>query len=160
MRNVHIMQGVSGSGKTTYAGRNMPDAKVVSADHYFMQKGKYVFNASRLKEAHATCLLNFITFVRDGLKEIVVDNTNSTVAEIAPYYAIAEAHGYTVGVCTLVCDPRHAYERSKHGVPLSSIESMADRIRRMEPPPWWNQNFIQMMPQEEHPEMLRNPDWR
>ena len=44
---VIVMQGVSGSGKSTYIKNNLPNATVVSADHFFVNAvtGVYEFNS-------------------------------------------------------------------------------------------------------------------
>lgn len=49
MRNVIIMRGVPGSGKSTYVRNRYPEARVVSADRYFTDPatGEYRFDASK-----------------------------------------------------------------------------------------------------------------
>ena len=51
-----IMVGVSGSGKTTWAKTQRPDAVHCSADLYFIQAdGTYKFDAKLLQNAHQSC---------------------------------------------------------------------------------------------------------
>ena len=47
---------------------------------------------------------------------IVVDNTNSTIAEIAPYYATAEALECEAEIVCVDCHPDLAASRNIHGV--------------------------------------------
>lgn len=71
----------------------------------------YRFDPAKLPEAHAQCLKKFIRTAQGNTggalgDVIIVDNTNSTVAEIAPYYAIAEAYGYDTRILRVRCRPR------------------------------------------------------
>ena len=53
-----VMRGLPGSGKSTVVStitRVYPHAVVCSADHYFMNDGKYEYSSSRLKSAHLQC---------------------------------------------------------------------------------------------------------
>jgi predicted kinase len=139
-KTVYIMQGVSGSGKSTYAASLNP-RHVVSADDYFVNEaGEYGFDAALLPEAHAECLRRFVSLVTIGAEgPIVVDNTNTTNAEIAPYYALAESYGYEPTIVSVFCDPKVAHLRNQHGVPLETCLKAAERIRRERErmPPWW-----------------------
>ena len=95
MSKVTLLRGISGAGKSTYAATNYPGAFVVSADSFFTFADGYKFNPTRLGEVHGLCLLNFLDAAQRG-RNVVVDNTNITVEEIAPYYALAEAYGREV----------------------------------------------------------------
>lgn len=142
MRKVIVLQGVSGAGKTTYAQKLLEDygmwVACASADHYFLAH-EYAFKASELPKAHAYCLRNFIRFVEGGADLVVVDNTNTTAVEIAPYMAIAQAYGYEAEIHRLLCDTEVAAQRNVHGVPANSIRAMASRMResRTAFPPRW-----------------------
>jgi predicted kinase len=143
-KTVWIMQGVSGAGKSTFVS---PLAYVVSADHYFMRGFEYHFDASRLGEAHAECLKNFVEAVDSRLNFIVVDNTNTTPVEVAPYYALALAYGYDVVIKHIPCeDLKLAAERNRHGVPLKTIEQQAKRIENFAKhmPPYWNRETVEV----------------
>jgi predicted kinase len=52
---------------------------------------------------------------------IVVDNTNCTIAEIAPYVALAQAYGAEVEIVRINIDPEIAHERNTHGLVLGSV---------------------------------------
>lgn len=134
---VWIYCGVSGAGKTTFISGAHPHAPVCSADDYFMRSGEYRFDASKLSEAHGACLRNFVSLLQDSTDEVVVDNTNTTVAELAPYAALAQAYGYELQIVTLHCDPDIAHTRNRHGVPLDAIRRMNERLLARQLPPWW-----------------------
>lgn len=151
MLEIIIMQGVSGSGKSTYIKNNFPSAIVVSADYYFVNvvTGNYEFNCELLGVAHANCLRSYIDTViawnnkvEDGV--LVVDNTNCTVAEIAPYAAIATAYGHKLKIICLDIDPKVATARNLHGVEESNVIVMAERIMSSSKdlPPYWKREVI------------------
>lgn len=113
---------------------------VVSADFFFSKGGKYRFDPRRLAEAHQECLREFTRMVTAGEKAVVfVDNTNTTVSEIVPYYALAEAHGYEAVVMTFRCSPEEGAARNVHGVSLDACRRMAERLEETNKnlPPWW-----------------------
>ena len=141
MKKVTILRGIPGSGKSTYIKINHPKAVVVSADHYFTDdEGNYRFDPTWLKDAHQACLREFTKCVHDGCVEVVVDNTNVSESEIAPYYALAEAHNYKVEIVTLVANPDLAHKRNVHGVPKPIIDKMHSGIFGL--PPWWNHRVV------------------
>jgi len=96
MSIARIMMGPSGSGKSKIAEAMM--AEVVSADKLpglYREDGSIDF--SLLSDAHNQCLAKFMLCVGHGL-DVTVDNTNTTLVEIAPYIAVANALGATVEV--------------------------------------------------------------
>ena len=147
--HVVIMSGVSGSGKSTEVARLLRDekSKVVSADDFFVVKGEYKFNPSLLGEAHGSCLRRFIAYAKFGLHEdhdlreitIIVDNTNTTTEEIAPYVAIAQAYmAESIELVTVFCDVDVAAGRNRHDVSLNVIEAQYRRIMARKIPPFWD----------------------
>lgn len=146
MIKVIILSGVSGSGKDTYIKRfqiENPTTKtfVVSADHFFIKNGDYVFDPSKLSEAHGSCLRAFIQHIRNFIEDdgvVFVNNTNTTSEEIAPYYAIASAYGAEVELVTLYVLPHIAAQRNTHGVSLKAIRAMHDRLFERKIPSYWS----------------------
>lgn len=139
MKKVVIMQGVSGSGKTTYIKTKLPHAVVVSADHFFMEDGQYKFDPRRIAESHYFCWRKFLSAVEERHDLIVVDNTNTTIREISPYVLHAESFGYQVEILTVEVELDVAIERNVHGVPNNVVEAQMRRIRHTwrQMPPWW-----------------------
>lgn len=159
MAVIIIMQGLPGSGKGwTIMNKLIPGAMsgvpsplgtkgaksygegryVVSADFWFEnEKGEYEFDPKLLGEAHAECLRSFVNLVQHHPDLVIVDNTNTTVAEIAPYYAVAQAFRHSVRIHQVPCDPEVAFARNQHGVPREGILAMQKRLDAFSPPPWW-----------------------
>lgn len=142
---VIILRGIPGCGKSTYAKNMFPEAVVVSADNFFLKEGVYHFNGSDLPKAHQACWLAFYEAVQRKEPLIVVDNTNTAVADIASYVLPAEANGYTVKILTLVCESAIAASRNIHGVPLGSVERIQKKLNEetILIPPRWTHETIQ-----------------
>lgn len=157
MRQVKILSGVSGSGKSTTA-RKLRNAlepgtycKVVSADDYFMVDGEYKFDPSKLSDAHGACFRDFIHTVSKGTPEydlVIVDNTNTTAVEISPYILGAQAYGWEVEVLTVMCetddDVLACAARNTHNVPVGGIWGQHRRLCRRELMPWWKNTNVRV----------------
>jgi len=133
---VVILCGASGSGKSTWAS-SISGAETFSADHHFVgEDGVYRFDPKKLPEAHGSCLRGFTESVRKGAGgTVIVDNTNTTLTEIAPYIAIARAYGVEPEVRVWHVWPisgSEAYERvvrrNTHGVPVEAVTAMRARL--------------------------------
>ena len=149
-RLVVVLRGVSGAGKSTLALKLLKAAPggtaLVSADSHFVgADGVYRFDPSKLGEAHGGCLKDFVrTLQLDsayGQKDslVVVDNTNTTVAEAAPYMAVGAAYGWETVLATIDIDPRKAAVRNVHGVSGYTVDEQFIRIKYDDArlPPFW-----------------------
>jgi predicted kinase len=147
MRRVIIMSGVSGSGKSTYIRNNItPLPTVFSADDYFIKDGKYNFEPSKLGDAHATCFRHFMHACQIGIcSPIVVDNTNLSAYEIAPYILGANAFDLVPEIITMDC--RNSAEwyarRNTHNVPVETIRLQLKRLASRVLPPYWKNKVVQ-----------------
>jgi hypothetical protein len=147
------MSGIPGSGKTHWIMKAKTDYArarnqevgvscwiVCSADAYFVSKGygDYVFDPSKLGEAHGACLLKYEKALRIGVCDVlVVDNTNTTTEEMAPYVALAMAHGAEIEIVSVGCPAEIAAKRNTHGVPLRACQAMAQRFTNLTIPHFW-----------------------
>jgi len=144
---VIILRGGSGAGKSTWVKKNHSDAFVVSADLFFMVDGEYKFDITKIGEAHATCLRSFVAICQNPpaeLSTVIVDNTNTTVAELAPYAQVALVYGHELQLFTFLYDPVVAAKRSTHGRPLKGCVEMHQRLTEQTKflPPWWKHDYI------------------
>ena len=128
MKNLYLIRGVPGSGKTTLAETlgSMIDGSVCSADDYFMINGEYQFDPTKLKQAHAYCQRIVRSDMRDfNLDNILVANTFTQEWEMKPYIDMAEEYGYRV--FTIIVENRHG-NKSVHNVPDDKVEQMKNRF--------------------------------
>jgi predicted kinase len=140
MRSVIVLSGISGSGKSTYAGED-EGCIVVSADRFFMSDGVYTFDPEKLSDAHSACMASFIVACQAGWGTIIVDNTATTALEIAPYMLVAQSFGYSPEVRTLRCanaaEVAACAARNRHHVPMHVIALQHERLCSRTLPPWW-----------------------
>lgn len=144
MGKVIVLMGISGAGKGTYIKESYSEEEIrgiFSADHFFTTSEGYMFDPSKLGEAHADCLRRYDLAVRvPGLQgTLIVDNTNTSLAEISPYCALALAYGHELQIVALVCPPEVAAKRNIHGTPATAILRQDTRFRATlaDLPPWW-----------------------
>jgi predicted kinase len=130
LRNLYLLRGLPGSGKSTLA-RFVGDA-FVEADMFFLKNGKYEFDGSKIRDAHAWCQstvrewmqMNADTY---GLEysEIAVSNTFTQEWEMEAYYNLAKEFNYKV--FSMIVENRHDGVNS-HGVPEDKLEAMKSRF--------------------------------
>lgn len=128
MKNLIILRGVSGSGKTTFAENLLPrNTFICCADDYFIdENGEYHFDPSKLSEAHSFCRNEFLHAVKWQRPNIAIANTNASKEEFTFYQMVAREEGYTV--YSIVLENRH-YKNDVHGVPEHVKKRQAEKIR-------------------------------
>jgi hypothetical protein len=143
---VIILIGESGSGKSTWVAKdiekNPRHFRICSADNYFYDSdGEYHFDPAQLGHAHSACLHDFLSALTNPYMDVVyIDNTNTTLVEIAPYMAIAQAHNCDVRVIVMEGGGVGEFaQRNVHGVPEEVVERQALQIREtlQNWPPFW-----------------------
>jgi hypothetical protein len=153
-----IMIGASGSGKSTQVDKIImsyirmqrsedilcKDTRdysqlfsdvVFSADKFFTKEDAYNFVPSRLAEAHEECIKKFTMTVSQCYESmVIVDNTNTSIAQISPYIAVAKAFGYIVNI--IYCS---AQNPNRHDVPVQTVRFQRESIQNMlmDWPPYW-----------------------
>ena len=128
-RQVSVLRGISGSGKTFWARRFARGASVFSTDAFFMVGDEYRFDPARLREYHRRCFRGFLEALADATPWVVVDNTNVEAWEYSPYILAAEALGYDVELLTFRCSVEVSLAR-KRIVPEARLRSMHERFER------------------------------
>lgn len=122
-RDLIIVRGIPGSGKTTLAG--IISKAICCADDWFMRDGKYTWTPDKVGRAHAWSQRKCRRFMNAGVERVVVANTSTTEKEMKPYLELAEEFGYRV--FTVIVESRHG-NKSVHNVPESSLEKMRARF--------------------------------
>jgi predicted kinase len=123
-----IMQGASGSGKSTTAETIKEmlwslghECRICSTDKLFEVDGVYKFDPSKIAENH----LKNQKICRQALEFgecVIVDNTNTQAWEAKPYVQMAQELG--VPVFFVAC---HGRFNNLHGVPSDKVEAMRQR---------------------------------
>lgn len=149
MKKVIVMVGLPGSGKTTYVHRELlrqlPNAYIFSADQYMVDGvGNYEFNPNKL----GNCLNDFTHAMMAQHEDaaagvidsvLIVDNTNLTNVERAPYISLALAFGYEVDVITVQAQGLSMADLAKrnvHGVSEETLQRMVDKYEAELWAPW------------------------
>lgn len=151
-----IMRGLPGSGKTRFA-RNihahasllptvqLPAATpaIASADDWFQTEEGWKFDSAQLGAAHNGCFCYALYLMQEERAPlVVVDNTNMTQSEIAPYWMLGGAFGYNVVIVHILppYDLSKLVQRNVHGVPEQAIYDMAQKKEYL--PPHWREVSI------------------
>ncbi len=126
-KNVIILRGVSGSGKSTAAALFGGNVKICCADDFFTSdEGVYQFEAWRTPEAHEHCRNAFVAALQDEqIDTIVVANTNSREQEFAFYDEKAKEIG--ANVFYFVIENRHG-NTDIHNVPIDAKSRQLNNI--------------------------------
>lgn len=149
---VIILSGLPGSGKSTWWKKHYPSAMVVSADGFMREQAKLKgfdydnggegFDRTILPAAHQNCFRRFLVALGAEFETIVVDNTNLSAWEIAPYMLAGESYGYSVEIVRIHCDAGKAASRNVHGVPAHAYPTLLARFNSRDILPWWKVSEI------------------
>ena len=145
MKRVFLMQGCSGSGKSTivealeYAFGVEEVVAVVSADHYWYlnDSSKYDFKVSELGKAHRWAQTNAKKYMEKETPTIIIDNTNINQRSAQPYIDMAKEYGYEVRVVRVDCNidvaKKYNSQRSEDRIiPEHVIDRQYNSIERVE----------------------------
>ena len=125
MKQLILLRGLPGSGKSTVA-KLFDKALHFEADMYFLDAdGNYQFDASRIKNAHNWCRHSVMDAMKEGHPIVVVSNTFTQEWEMEVYYLLAEELGYRV--ISMIVENRHE-GKNIHGCPDDKIEQMKTRF--------------------------------
>lgn len=123
-RNLIIVRGIPGSGKTTFA--EMICKIVFSADDYHIDKdGNYNWKPENIGKAHDWCQSLTRSAMEKNVPTICVANTSTTEREMRPYRRLAQKYGYRV--FSIIVENRHG-GNNVHDVPEETLEKMTKRF--------------------------------
>lgn len=130
-KQVYIMMGIPGSGKSSWIRENIPvNAVICSADHFFEDSdGNYNWVENRLYAAHKTCFSKYVQSLDNpSFDNIVVDNTNTKFSFMRDYVVEANKRGIGVNIVAVLAKPEVAVSRNVHGVPHHVIRKMHKQL--------------------------------
>ena len=129
-----LIRGLPGSGKTTLLELFTSRFADFCADDFFMVDGEYIFDPSKLTQAHALCLRHTRQNLMDQWLNVVggaaVHNTFTQRWEMEPYIQLAEETGARLVVIDLFdggLTDKELAARNSHGVPMEAIARMRAR---------------------------------
>jgi len=140
---VIIMMGASGAGKSTWLKQELGDeegVRICSADKFFQKEdgGTYDFDPTKLGDAHNMCMLEFLDGLSDrGVKVLAVDNTNTTLVELAPYISVSRACGFEPEIVLLPEQRVSVLRRNVHGVPEHALGRQVKQLTGTVRPGAW-----------------------
>ncbi|XP_044762253.1 uncharacterized protein LOC123319390 isoform X2 [Coccinella septempunctata] len=134
-----ILRGLPGSGKSHLAKSILKACyknpnyghHIHSADNFFMNRGKYKYDARQIGQAHQWNQKNVDYRMQEGYSPLIVDNTNTEMWEMKNYVAMAVRNGYKIRV--LEVNTRWCFSckdltsKNQHNVPKRTIENMLAR---------------------------------
>ncbi|EYC15362.1 hypothetical protein Y032_0037g3477 [Ancylostoma ceylanicum] len=129
-----LMRGIPGSGKTHLAKFLLSNygGVVCSTDDFFVENGEYRFQPEKLEEYHKNNILRVRDAMIDGIKPIIVDNTNIFTNHMEQYALHAVTHCYEIFVVEPETSWRYAvkecFRRNVHGVDKSKIHAMLQSL--------------------------------
>jgi predicted kinase len=127
-----LIRGLPGSGKSTAARQYFNDCIHLEADMYFTSpQGEYIYDASKIKQAHAWCQESTRIFLNNN-KNVVVSNTFTTRKELDFYITYANENNIPYVVFRM----KNNYG-SIHNVPQEAINRMSLRFEDVEKEILW-----------------------
>lgn len=130
LREIIIIKGTSGSGKSTFANfiagiyPVYRGVVICEADQYFEVTNKN-FHYSLLNEAHEYCRNKFQQAIKDNIEIIIVSNTSTRESETKFYIDLAKEKGYKV--ISLVVENING-TKNIHNVPEKTLADQKARL--------------------------------
>jgi NEDD4-binding protein 2 len=139
VKQLIIMRGVTGSGKSTKARQIVQEYKtlydvdgmIFSADDFFMRNGKYEWRGPGVPHAHAWNELRALHAMIAGVELVIIDNTHAQAWEAKGYVQASIHLGYKVEVVEpntpWAFDAEVLAQKTTHSVPIESIRKYLAR---------------------------------
>lgn len=145
---IWILRSLPGGGKSYWTKNKIKElgedkVEVFSADDWHTFNGVYKFDPKRAGYAHNEFFRCYTLYCQvEKAAHAIVDNTNTTLMELAPYVRTAEAFGKDYEIIYIQCDLKTAIQRNIHNVPHNTILQMQHNLQNEIVPPYWKQTVI------------------
>ena len=146
--DVLVLQGLPGSGKSTWWREYFQSASVLSADNFFFDEDRrYRFDRTKLGEAHNWCMKEFLKALEDPNrkhKTIIVDNNNLSVAEASPYMSLPGCFNRHAVLLTFHCPIEVCIRRQTKHIPVPDMmkKNRLFGVESARMPLWWHREYI------------------
>ena len=134
MKNLYILRGVPGCGKSTVGNTlvNKSEHNVAADDYFYKILGCKSLEdytemwTNNIGNAHKWCYNTIENFLEEGIQKVCVSNTNTRSRDVKGWRELAIKYGYMPIV--MVVENYHGGENS-HGVPIDKLESMENALK-------------------------------
>jgi predicted kinase len=90
-KNLIIMRGVPGSGKSTKAKKiSNGSGLIFSTDDFFIVKGEYIYDPKMIGQYHEQNFERTLKAMKEATPLIIIDNTNVKLWEMKKYVEAAD----------------------------------------------------------------------
>ena len=158
---VILMRGIPGSGKSTLISKHFETYRVlkVETEHSLKDCQDAILGcgralvicaddfvgegfSTRIPEGHKACMRAFVALMQAHIETtVIVDNTNTTAAELSSYVAVFNAFARegidTIEIWQADASLPTCMERQVHGVPAKVMLAMRARLTTEVLPPWF-----------------------
>ena len=132
---MYCLRGLPGNGKSQLANRvacsvdTYETSIICSADDFFTDEktGIYKWYPEGLGQAHTQCQSNAEVAMIKETNVVIIDNVASKRRNVELYKQMAGRYGYHfIEIMVGNLDVETSFKRNTHGVPLKTIQAMAD----------------------------------
>lgn len=108
---------------------------IFSADDYFINvNGEYLYDPSKLTEAHEFCQANALRKIRQSWSPIIIDNTNIKLWNMFAYIRLGVQYRYKILIMEpatpWATTPKTLTQKNQHNVPKDRIRMLMDNYER------------------------------
>jgi predicted kinase len=121
-KDLYLIRGIQGAGKTSFVDgvRRQEDVVVAQDDFMVNAQGKYIFDWERIEEVRDKCIGVVEDAMERSVQRIFVHNTFVKAEHLQPYFTLAKKHSYRA--FSIVVENRHG-NTDIHNVPKAIVEN-------------------------------------
>lgn len=132
MKEVLLMVGPPGCGKTAFLSKYYPDAQRISIDEHFPEPTA-AFSLREIKEAYENVKHEYRLALRAGFKRIAVDQFNLKNEQRYYYIKNAHKHGYHVFVLVMPWTKDQVIAAKPSAMTSARLLQLMEQAEELEP---------------------------